>query len=226
MQDVAPDPSFRDLTVRSFVDLLASSAPVPGGGSASAIAASLGAGLVAMVARLSEGRPRYADHADVHATAKARGVELTERLLGLAEEDAVAYGAYAAALKLPRDTPEQQAARSQAVQVAARGAADVPLRCMEACLELIAAAELLAGRSNVNAASDLHVAALLGEAAARGAAANVRINLPAIGDASHAATATARVDALLSDTARLAARVHQLVASGAAQPPLPPGNLA
>ena len=62
-------------------------------------------------------------------------------------------------------------------------ASEVPLRCVEACVELVAVAESLAGRSNVNAASDLNVAALLGEAAARGAAANVLINLPSIGNA-------------------------------------------
>jgi formiminotetrahydrofolate cyclodeaminase len=220
---VPDDPTrFRDLTLGAFVDRLASAAPVPGGGSASAVAASLAAGLVAMVASLSEGRPRYAMHAEVHARAKAAGIELADRLLRIADEDAAAYGTFSAAMKLPRDTPEEQELRSAAIRAAARAAAEVPLRCVEACLEVVTAAELLAARCNVNASSDLHVAALLTEAAAQGAAANVRVNLPAVGDPPWAEATSARVDELLVRIGGLCATTHEVVASGETRPPVAP----
>lgn len=205
---------FRDLTVQDFVNRLASNEPVPGGGSASAIAASLGAALVAMVASLSEGRPRYVMYADVHRRTKAAGTELADRLLRIADEDAAAYSAFSAALKLPRDSEEQQAARTAAMRAAARVAAEVPLRCVEACLEVVQGAELLAARCNVNASSDLDVAAALAEAAARGAAENVRVNLPSVGDDAWAAQTTAKLDGLMTQILALAQATHAVVATG------------
>lgn len=213
--------SFRDLTVGAFVDRLASPEPVPGGGSASAVAASLGAALVAMVARLSEGRPKYAAHADLHARSRETGQRLAARLLDLADEDAAAYAVFAAAMKLPRDSAEEQSARKTALSSAARVAAEIPLLTVEACLELVAAAESLVGRSNVNASSDLDVAVLLGEAAARGAAANVLINLPSVDDDSFTGEATARVMRLLDSVEEIAATVHAGVRGGESRDPLP-----
>jgi formiminotetrahydrofolate cyclodeaminase len=219
-----PEPgsaSFRDLTIASFVDQLSSPAPVPGGGAASAIAASLGASLVAMVAGLSEGRPKYEPHAAMIADARATGERLAARFLDLADEDAAAYAILASAFKMPRETDEERAARAAAIRSAARAAAEAPFACVEACLDLVAAAEALAGRSNVNASSDVVVAALLGQAAARGAAENVLINLPSVGDESYAGLMGSRVLGLLDDIERLAAEAREVVRRGQARDPLP-----
>ena len=216
----SPAVRFGDLTVSAFVDRLASPEPVPGGGSASAVAASLGAALVAMVASLSQGRPKYAAHETLHVRVIGRGQALAKRFLDLADEDAAAYGRFAAAMKLPRDTDEERAARTSALSDAARGAAAVPMETVEACLELVSLAEALVGRSNVNASSDLNVAAMLGEAAARGAAENVIVNLPAVGDDVYAAQMTQRVKLLLDDVETLAALTREAVLSGDVREPL------
>jgi formiminotetrahydrofolate cyclodeaminase len=221
MPDADARVSFRDLTVSEFDEELASSAPVPGGGSASAVAASLGASLVAMVAGLSQNRPRYAEHARLHGDTAAEGRRLAARLLELADEDAEAYADFAAALKMPRATEEETAARTKAMQLAARRAAEVPMETVEACLAVVAAAESLVGRCNVNAQSDLGVAALLGEAAAHGAAANVLVNLPAVGDEAYAGEMTARVVGIVDDVEELAASAHEAIRRGDTREPLP-----
>ena len=214
------DRSFRDMTVGEFVDALASADPVPGGGSASAVAASLGAGLVAMVAGLSQGRMRWAEHAALHAETAETGRRLAARLLELADEDAAAYAEFAAALKLPKETEAEGEARRAAMRAAARRASDVPMETLEACLAVVSAAESLAGRCNRNAASDIGVAALLGEAAAHGAAANVFVNLPSVGDDDYANEMTNRAKRIIDDIEGLAANAHETIGGGHDREPL------
>ncbi len=125
-------------------------------------------------------------------------------------------------MKLPRDTEDQTRSRSAALQKAALVASEVPLRCVEACVELVAVAESLAGRSNVNASSDLNVAALLGEAAARGAAANVLINLPSVGNAEVVDAMTVRVDAAAPRRRAVAAETRENVARNEPREPIAP----
>ena len=214
MESPISSPSFRGLTLAEFGDKLASSEPVPGGGSASAVAASLAASLVAMVATLSQGRPKYAEHAALHEMAIPAAQRLSRELLDLADEDAAAYAACAFALKLPREAFVDKEFRDQQVKATAQVAAEVPLRCVERCREVLVLAEALAGRSNVNASSDLRVAALLSEAAGHGAAENVLVNIPLIGENDWTRSAEARVRQLLEEISTLKDRVHEIVSSG------------
>ena len=212
--------SFRDLTLAAFGEKLASKEPVPGGGSASAVAASLAASLIEMVATLSQGRPKYADHAALHETAIPAARRLARELLDLADEDAAAYAKCAIALKLPREAFADKEYRDRQVRETAQVAAEVPLRCVERCREVLVLAEALAGRSNVNASSDLRVAALLAEAAGHGAAENVLVNIPLIGENDWTRAAEVRVAELLEEISALKDRVHDIVATGERRGPL------
>lgn len=220
MQFPSPTASFRDLTLAEFAEKLASPEPVPGGGSASAVAASLAASLVAMVATLSQGRPKYADHAALHELAIPVAQRLSKQLLDVADEDAAAYAACAFALKLPREAFADKEFRDQQVKATAQVAAEVPLRCVEHCREVLVLAEALSGRSNVNASSDLRVAALLAEAAGHGAAENVLVNIPLIGENEWTRAAEARIKVLLAEIGTLKDAVHEVVASGERRAPL------
>ncbi len=211
--------SFADLTVGQFLDRLSSAEPVPGGGAASAMAGALGASLVSMVSALSTGRPKYMAYEDTLLRCGEAGRDLAAEFVDLADKDAFAYAGYAAALKLPRETDEEQASRREAIRVAARAAADAPMECVNACMRLAAAAESLAGRSNVHAASDVLVAALLAEAAARGAAENVRINLPATDDEQYADAIDRKLDPALHEIAAVTAQTRETVLSGQPREP-------
>ena len=217
MADPTP---YGDLTLAEFNERLASAEPVPGGGSASAVAGSLAASLVTMVAELSK-RPRYMEHSALHGKVEADGRELAARLLRLADEDAASYTAFGAALKLPRETDAERETRGAAIRAAARVASEIPMRCVETCLEVTLAAESLAGRCNQNASSDLTVATLLAEAAAKGAAANVRVNLPSVEDDGWADAMEAKVAGILEEIATTGNSCRSIVASGGLRGPLP-----
>lgn len=214
-----PSTRYADLTLAQFEEHLASAEPVPGGGSASAIAGSMAASLLAMVSRLSADRPKYADYTDTHDRALQIAESARVNLLRLADDDATAFAAFAAARKMPRETEIEQRERDEATQRAARAASDVPLRVIRECSRVMLSVEAMAGRSNLNASSDLEVAARLAAAAARGAAANVMINLPSVGDEGYAGVTSAEVTQLLESVDRMAAQVSQRVAAGTLREP-------
>jgi methenyltetrahydrofolate cyclohydrolase len=208
-----------ELSLTDFSDRLASAEPVPGGGSASAIAGSLAASLLAMVARLSIDRPKYEPYAATNARALEAAERARVRLLDLADEDARAYAGFSAALKLPKETDEQREARDEALRQAARSASEVPLIIARECAAILEQVESMAGRSNVNAASDLEVAARLATAAARGATSNVLVNLPHVGDQRFVGITTAEVGDLLHTVERNVSQVAQRVARGGLREP-------
>jgi formiminotetrahydrofolate cyclodeaminase len=210
--------SLPDLTLRSFTDLLASDSPVPGGGSASAVVASLGASLLGMVARLSQGRERYAPYATTIQHAVEAADTARVRLLALADADAAAYSGLVAARAAARvdGAGEAQAA---VVREAAREAARVPMAVVRECYAVMEHVDRMAGRSNLGASSDLDVAARLLEAAARGAGANVIANLAAMGDERLADSMLGELEARTHELVSAVARIASQVRSQGLRPP-------
>ncbi|MEM4723640.1 MAG: cyclodeaminase/cyclohydrolase family protein [Candidatus Hadarchaeum sp.] len=194
-------------SVRTFLDELASSAPAPGGGSAAALAAAIGAALVSMVANLTVGKKDYAHVQEDIQRILDRSEALRRKCLELLEGDVAAYTEVSLAYKMPRDTEEQKAARSAAIQKALKAATAVPMELAEACVEILNLCPESAEKGNVRAVSDVGVGALMAEAALRAAALNVLINLSSIKDEAFVQQTRAKLDALLEGKAELKEKI-------------------
>lgn len=185
--------SFGDMTVERFMGELASKSPAPGGGSASAIAAAMGAGLVSMVVALTETGEMPEDDGARIKQARARAQELRAELLRCADEDTEAFNAVMEAYRMPRGTDEEKRVRREAIQKGLKGAASAPMKTLELAMEGLHLAAYMARKGNKNAVSDAGVAAQLFNAAACGAIFNIEINLSSIKDADFVSEARARV---------------------------------
>ena len=200
-------------TMESYLDELAGADPEPGGGSAAALVGALGAALVTMVANLTLGKEKYAGFQNAVFAIKERSEQLRGELGELVTLDARAYGAVAVAMKLPRDTESDKVERDRALQAALIGAAEIPLRVAEAAMEVARLSLQAAEKGNLNAVSDAGVAATLADAAAQSAALNVKINLSWIMDEDFKRDTWRRIEAALSETARLRGLVVSLAYS-------------
>ena len=165
-----------------FLERVAAPTPTPGGGTVSAVCGAMSASLSRMVANLAVGKQGYEAVQPDLAAIEAQGRALQRRFLELADADARAYESVVAAMRLPKSTDAERAARKAAMQEAFRRATDAPLDTARAGIEALALARLAAEKGNRNAISDAGVAGLLADVAVRGAALNVRINLAAIAD--------------------------------------------
>lgn len=185
---------FKSPSVETFLERLGSDAPTPGGGTAAAVTGAMGASLVGMLANLTLGRKKYEAHEKLMTAIAEQAEEERMKLLELAADDAAAYAAVGAAYKLPKETDEEKAARSEAIQAALVGACDVPLAIMERCVEIIAIAKTSVQYGNKNAISDGAAGSEFARSALRVASYNVKINLGSIKDEEYAKHARTRMD--------------------------------
>ena len=193
--------SFTELSLKQFLDALASANPTPGGGTAAAIAGAMGTSLLVMVTGLAKSR----NNTDEEKTALARAREcltpIATHLTKLADTDAQAFDRVMDAYRLARNTDEEKAARSRAIQTALQGATTAPLDTLRACADALAHGRVVAEHGNRAAASDAGVAIGLLRAAASGAQANVQANLDSIKDEAFKAATGAEAARLLAAAA-------------------------
>ena len=167
-----------DMTVRAFSEKLASNAPAPGGGSAAALSGALGAALISMVCRLTQGKEKYAEFESLVMDTIPKSDELMNALLDGIQKDTNAFDGVIAAFGLPKGTDAEKAARAEAIQKAYKEAIVSPETTAEDCLAVMRLAKSLLYKSNKSAASDLTVGTLQAFAGLSGALENVAINLP------------------------------------------------
>lgn len=171
-----------ELTIKEFIQKVLSNDPVPGGGSVSALNGALAASLAAMVANLTVGRKKYVEVNDVMEELAARFEKLSGELLADVDRDSEAYDRVFSAFKLPKETEEEKAARSEAIQRETKYAAQVPMEVARAVHAVLPMIETVARKGNSNAVTDACVSMMCARTAILGALLNVRINLTSIKD--------------------------------------------
>jgi len=186
---------YSDGPIRKYLEDAASGSPTPGGGSVSALAGALGAAMACMAANFTVGRKKYRHVEDECRQILGRCEAAWRLLLELTDADTEAYAHVSRAYGLPRETPDQKAARSEAIQQALRVAMEVPLKAFRACTALIDDLDRLVEIANPNLISDVGVAAMHAYAGLRGCRLNVEINLAFINDEAFVAEHRREIEA-------------------------------
>lgn len=199
-----------DLTLKDFLDKVAGSDPVPGGGSIAALNGAIAAALAAMVAGLTIGKKGYEAHEELmqHICRLACGQQ--SQFMADVDRDSEAYNRVFACFKLPKVTDDEKAARSAAIQEATREAAEIPMQVARNAYELMSIIADVAGLGNRNAITDACVAMMSARSAVLGALMNVRINLGSLKDRAYVEALQAEADAL---EAQACAREKELLDS-------------
>ena len=197
--------------VTDFVDEVSRDTPAPGGGSIAALAGALGAALASMVANLSIGKGEFDTQYDDLCELAEGAQQVKDELIHAVDADTEAFNSVLAAIRLPKDTPEQEEARSAAIREGYKSAARVPLRTAEHCKQTLDLSLRAARVGNDAVMSDAGVAALMAFAGLQGACYNVRINLPRTEDPGFIAEMNQRLDELLMEAKKTLSAVQRAV---------------
>ena len=204
---------FTKNTCEEFVDVLASKAPVPGGGGASALVGAIGMALGNMVGSLTVGKKKYADvEADIIAL-KEKATALQADFLRLVDADAEAFEPLSKAYGMPKETEEQKAEKARVMAIVLKDACAVPMEIMEKCCEAIEVIVEFAAKGSKLAISDAGVGAAFCKAALKGASLNVYINTKSMADREYAEELNKKADAMLEKYTKIADETFDSVLS-------------
>lgn len=185
-----------DQTIKEFLAETSGDAPVPGGGSISALNGAIATALTEMVANLTIGKKKYVEVESQMKEIAAMAAALREELIADVDRDSEAYNRVFAAFKLPKETEEEKAHRSEEIQKNTKFAAEVPMQVARRASQLLPKIEEVIAKGNQNAITDGCVAMMCAKVAVVGALFNVRINLSSLKDESFVARMTEEADRL------------------------------
>jgi formiminotetrahydrofolate cyclodeaminase len=198
-------------SIGNFAELVAAGTPAPGGGSVAAYCGVLAASLGQMVCNLTIGKPKYAGVEQRITEIRTELEHLGERLTVLIAEDAASFEAVLEGYRLPKDTDEQKARRSAQIQIALKGAVEVPVETAQRGFEVLRLLRELADIGNANALSDVAVGAQLAQTAIRGASYNVGVNLDSISDREAVDITRQKMKAMIEESLTIAGQVEAKV---------------
>lgn len=204
----------KNMTIEAFAAQTASSDPVPGGGSISALAGALAAALAGMVGGLTIGRKKYAESEEEMKAAIPVMEKLREQLLTDIRRDSESFDLYMQALTLPKETDEEKAARKAAMQNGLKEAVKVPLSVAKASIGILPVAELMVTKGNRTAETDALVATMMARTAVLGALFNVKINLASIEDEAFVNEISTDVAALEKEAVAMEKKILELSTVG------------
>ena len=194
-----------------FVEVLASKAPVPGGGGASALVGAVGTALGNMVGSLTVGKKKYADVEEEMYALKEKATALQADFLRLIERDAEVFEPLAKAYGMPRETEEEKAEKARVMAIVLKDACSVPMEIMEKSCEALDLIVEFAAKGSALAISDAGVGAAFCKAALLGASLNVYINTKSMADKEYAAELNAKADAMIEKYTKIADEVFESV---------------
>lgn len=204
---------FTEKSCRVFSELLASKAPVPGGGGVSALVGALGAALGNMVGALTVGKKKYAEVEGEIRSLMEQAEVLRQELLALVQEDAEVFAPLAAAYGMPKETEGEKAEKQRVLEAALQNACSVPLQIMEKCCRVIDLQRDFAEKGSALAVSDAGVGVIFAKAALQGASLNVFINTSSMQDRTRAEKLNAEAEKMLMEYTVAADEVYASVYS-------------
>jgi glutamate formiminotransferase/formiminotetrahydrofolate cyclodeaminase len=205
--------SLTKMNLREFCNETLSDSPAPGGGSVAALMGALGASLGGMVANLSAGKRGWDDKLEYFSDWAVKAQQLKDELLSLVDEDTAAFNKVMDAFALLKESAEEKAVRSRAIEEATKYAAEVPLKVMETASKSYELLSEMADKGNPASISDVGVGALATRACIEGAALNVRINLGQLKDEKFKAALLEKVRKTSADSERKFKKINQTVES-------------